>query len=99
MDNCRVHNALDTADTLRVMKLPRVPHPPYSPDLSPCDFWFFGRAKVALQNQSFVDTDELLEALTDLSDSVTFGDLQSVFQDWMKRLDWVIKHDGEYFTE
>jgi hypothetical protein len=40
-----------------------------------------------LQNQSFVDADELLEALTDMFDSVTFEELQSVFQNWIKRLD------------
>jgi hypothetical protein len=38
MDNCQVRNALDTADKLRSMKLTRLPHPPYSPDFSPCDF-------------------------------------------------------------
>jgi hypothetical protein len=80
MDNCRVHNALDTADKHGSMKPTRLPRPPYSPDLSLCDFWFFGRAKTALQNQSFVDAAELLEALTNLFDSVTFEELQSVFQ-------------------
>jgi hypothetical protein len=52
-----------------------------------------------LQNQSFVDAHERLEALTDLFDSVTVEELQSVFQNWMKRLDWAIKYDGEYFPE
>jgi histone-lysine N-methyltransferase SETMAR len=59
MDNCRVHNALDTADKLRSMKLTRLPHPPYSLDLSPCDFWFSGeprshcRIKVLLTLMNF----------------------------------------------
>jgi hypothetical protein len=29
------------------------PHPPYSPDLSPCDFWFFGMAKGKMTDRKF----------------------------------------------
>jgi histone-lysine N-methyltransferase SETMAR len=99
MDNCRVHNAADTTAILCRLKLTRLTHPPYSPDLSPCDFWFFGRAKTAFRDQSFADADELLEALTNLFDSITFEELQSVFKNWIKRLEWVIAHGGEYFPE
>jgi hypothetical protein len=81
------------------MKTERLAHPPYSPDLSPCDFWFFGRAKTALQNRRFTDADAVIEALTDLFDSVTFEELQKVFQNGIERLEWVIRHTGEYFIK
>jgi hypothetical protein len=29
------------------------PHPPDSPDLSPCDFWFFGMAKEKMKDREF----------------------------------------------
>jgi hypothetical protein len=32
-------------------------------------------------------------------DQVTFEDLQRVFLHWMKRLNWVVEHDGAYFQE
>jgi hypothetical protein len=30
-----------------------VPHPPYSPDLAPCDFAFFPKLKMKLKGQGF----------------------------------------------
>ena len=99
MDNCRVHNALETSRAIGRMKIERLVQPPYSPDLSPCDFWFFGRAKTALQNRRFANADEVIEALTNLWDSVTFEELHSVFLNWIERLEWVIRHSGEYFTK
>jgi histone-lysine N-methyltransferase SETMAR len=81
------------------MKTERLAHPPYSPDLSPCDFWSSGRTKTALQNRRFTDADAVIEALTDLFSSVTFEELQNVFQNWIERLEWVIRHNGEYFIK
>jgi histone-lysine N-methyltransferase SETMAR len=64
------------------MKIERLAHPPYSPDLSPCDFWFFGSAKTALQNRRFTGADAVIAALTDLLDRVPFEKLQN----WIERL-------------
>jgi histone-lysine N-methyltransferase SETMAR len=55
MDNCRVHNAMEASQAIGRIKIKRLAHPPYSPDLSPCDFWFFGWAKTALQNRRCTD--------------------------------------------
>jgi hypothetical protein len=30
-----------------------IPHPPYSPDLAPCDFAFFPRLKIKLKGRRF----------------------------------------------
>jgi hypothetical protein len=81
------------------MKLQRLGHPACSPDLSPCDFWSFGRAKTAIQNKSFQDPDELIEARTNVFDGITFEALQSVFHNWIRRLRSVIEKRGEYFHE
>jgi hypothetical protein len=43
--------------------------------------------------------DAMVRALTDLFDSVTFDELQSVFQNWIERLKSVIRHNGEYFIK
>jgi histone-lysine N-methyltransferase SETMAR len=95
MDNCRVENALETSQAIGQMTIERLVHPPYSPDLSPCDFWVCGRAKIALQNRRFTDANAVIEALTDLFDSVTFEELQKEIE----RLEWVIRHNGEYFIK
>jgi hypothetical protein len=43
--------------------------------------------------------DAMVQALTDLFDSVTFDELQSVFQNWIERLKSVIRHNGEDFIK
>ena len=36
-DNAPVHNSILVTDFLTKMSIKTVPHPPYSPDLAPCD--------------------------------------------------------------
>ena len=40
-DNAPVHNSILITDYLTKMGIKIVPQPPYSQDLSPCDFWLF----------------------------------------------------------
>jgi hypothetical protein len=39
------------------------PHPPYSPDLAPSDFYLFGYVKRCPAGLSFEDADQLLAAV------------------------------------
>jgi hypothetical protein len=98
-ENCRAHHALDAWEKIRRMKIKKLLHPPYSPNPSPCNFWFFGWAKIAFQDLSFTDTDVFIEALTNLFDNVTFAQLYHDFQNWIRRLKHVIHNNEEYFTE
>jgi hypothetical protein len=43
--------------------------------------------------------DAMVRALTDLFDSVTLEELQSVFQNWIERLKSIITHNGECFIK
>jgi histone-lysine N-methyltransferase SETMAR len=99
MENCKVHNATVSMAKIEKLKLTRLAHPAYSPDISPCDFWFFGRARGALQNRTFLDSTALLEALAECWMTVTFDELQSVFLNWITRLEWVIQHGGDSFIK
>jgi hypothetical protein len=58
----------------------RLPHPPYSPDLSLCDFWLFGMLKRILKNRYFHSHDEIEEAITMAWNDITFDEVQSVFR-------------------
>ena len=44
-DNAPVHNSILLTDYLTKMGIKTVPHPPYSPDLAPCDFWLFPKLR------------------------------------------------------
>lgn len=54
-DNARPHTAALTVQKLEEMHWTPLDHPPYSPDLSPCDFHLFGPLKEALGGQRFED--------------------------------------------
>ena len=44
-----------------------IPHPPYSPDLAPCDFWLFPK----LRGCRYETTVEIKEAVTKVIDTLT----------------------------
>jgi hypothetical protein len=43
--------------------LRRAPHPAYSPDLSPCDFWAFGAIKDMIKDRQLQDLEKILRAI------------------------------------
>ena len=44
-DNVSSHDALRFHDFLAKNSITKICHPPYSPDLAPCDFWLFPNLK------------------------------------------------------
>ena len=44
-DNARPHTSQLILNAIQQMNIQILPHPPYSPDLSPCDYWLFGPMK------------------------------------------------------
>lgn len=99
MDNSRCHNNLKVTSYLKSKSIERMEHPPYSPDLSPYDFWLFGYLKEWLKEKEIEDETQLVKEITDAWDAVTFDQLQSVFHDWILRLDDVIKKHGSYYNK
>jgi hypothetical protein len=79
--------------------LGRAEHPLYSPDLSRCDFRLFGFLNEKLKDRRLRGVQSLHQVITDLSDELTFEDVQAVFLEWMNHLSWVIENKGEYFIK
>jgi transposase len=94
MDNARPHNSRKSEVALTVTKARRIPASAYSPDLSPSDFLFFGMLKGRMSGTSYSSPDELISAISELIVSFPKDHLVSVYKNWMKRLNWVIKHRG-----
>jgi hypothetical protein len=80
-------------------RLGRAEHRPYSPDLSPCEFWFFGFLKKRLRDRQLPEVQSLQQAITDLRDELTFEDVEAVFLEWMNCLSWVIENKGQCFIK
>jgi hypothetical protein len=84
---------------IREASVSRLPHPPNSSDLSPCDFWLFETLKRVLKDREFNSSDEIEEVITEVWDEFTFDEVQSVFHNWMNRFTWLIENGGEYIIE
>jgi hypothetical protein len=96
MDNSMCHNGNKISEKLAKRSIEPAPHPTYSPDLSPCDFWLFGTIKHNMKDREFQSQQEILSAVAKLWNDLTFADVQRVFQEWMERLTWVVGNNGEY---
>ena len=72
------------SDYLTKMDIKTVLHPPYSPDLAPCDFWLFPK----LRGCHYETIEEMKEAATKVIDILTQEDFHGAFQ---KLLEWYNK--------
>ena len=69
-DNAPVHNSILVTDYLTKMGINTVPHPPYRPDLAPCDFWLFPK----LSDCRYETIEEMKEPVTKVIDMLTQED-------------------------
>ena len=90
-DNAPVHNSIFVTDYLTKMGIKTVPHPPYSPDLAPCDFWLFPKLRGCI----YEPIEEIKEAVTRVIDTLTQEDFHGAFQKLLERYNKCIAADME----
>jgi histone-lysine N-methyltransferase SETMAR len=74
--------------------LNRLPHPPYSPKISPPDFSLFAKVKGTPIGQDIPDEISLLDAVTEILNRVSTDDLQHIFRSWIERVENAITAEG-----
>jgi len=62
-DNARPHVALTVMEYLARFNITCVPHPPYSSDLAPCDFFLFPSLKAKLRGTHFENSEAVVKKL------------------------------------
>ena len=92
-DNAPVHNSILVTDYLTKMGIKTVPHPPYSPDLAPCDFWLFRK----LRGCHYETIEEMKEAVTKVINTLTQEDFHGAFQKLLEWYNKCIAARGDYF--
>ena len=75
------------------MDIKIVPHPSYSPDLAPCDFWLFPK----LRGCHYETIEEMKEAVTTVIDTLTQEDFDGAFEKLLERYNKCIAAGGDYF--
>lgn len=62
-DNAPAHKSLIAMGKINELRYEMLPHPPYSPDLAPCDFVLFPDLKKWLGGKKFSDNSEVIDAV------------------------------------
>jgi len=74
-----------------------VNHPPYSPDLAPCDFFLFPKLKLPLRGTRFSSIDDIKRNSQRVLKAIPESAYQKCMEDWFRRFHMCIANDGDYF--
>lgn len=95
-DNARPHVSRETMDFFKKRKVPLLGHPPYSPDLAPCDFHLFPELKKKLAGTHFLSDFELQQVCQGYLIQMSKNGYFSIFENWLKRCKLCIEREGDY---
>ena len=84
-DNAPAHTALSFREFLVKKNIPILPHPPYSPDLAPCNFFVFSKLKLKLKGHHFGAMGNIHKIETDELHTLTENVFQYCYDQWKKR--------------
>lgn len=96
-DNAPAHKSALVNSYLEDNHIETLPHPPYSPDLSPCDFWLNPYIKNYLRGRRFESRQAVGSALFQCLNTIPKEAFKNAFTEWIKRLEKCIQVKGEYF--
>jgi len=95
-DNAPAHRSFKVSQFLAKNNMTVVPHPSYSPDLAPCEFFLFPKLKLRMKGRRFNTIEEIQEESQRVLDTIPKRDVQGYFQAWQKRWDRCVRAKGEY---
>ena len=95
-DNAKPHVSKKTTMKMEELRLGRLPHPAYSPDISPNDFFLYGYMKSRLVGRTHPDSSALFASIKEIFFDIQKSTWERVFMEWIDRLNRVIDCGGEY---
>ena len=98
-DNARPHIAIMTKEAIQTLGWEVLPHPPYSPDLAPSDFYLFRSLSNALRDVSFNNDVELRAWLKEFFESRPGDFYRRGIEKLVERCEQVVTNNGEYITD
>ena len=91
------HKCVLVPDFLKEEKVVQLSHPPYSPDLSPCDFFLFPLLKKTLSGRHYESQSALDSAIYQNLQGIPKKAYLSAVTEWISRLEKCVSIKGEYF--
>ncbi len=99
-DGAGPHRAQIMLDYYRDNNIQLVPHPPYSPDITPLDFFLFARLKRHMRGRRFQDLDILRQTIDQELGSIPQAEFTHAMEEsWRKRLNKCVLKRGDYFED
>jgi histone-lysine N-methyltransferase SETMAR len=98
-DNAPAHRSGVVMGYLEEQGIQLIPHPPYSPDLAPCDFWLFSRLKDHLRGTRYDSRSQLGSVIFQYMKQVPVQEYADCYDSWKLRLQKCISVGGEYFEQ
>ena len=96
-DNAPAHKSATVQEYLKESGLNVLDHPPYSLDLSPCDFWLFPRQKEMLAGHHFESRCGIGSVVYQCLQHIPKKDYQAAFWKWIDLCEMCVEADGAYF--
>ena len=96
-DNAPAHTSAIVTAFLKKKKVTVLPHPPYSPDLAPYDFFLFPKLKAFLAGRKYQSRQALGSDIHQYLITVPKSAYRGAFKKWIHRLKLCIFSHGEYF--
>jgi hypothetical protein len=97
-NNVPAHTPLKTTEFVTNSNVIIVPHPPYSPELVPCDFALFPKLRMKLKGGRFETMSDIQRELQVVHDSIKENDFHGAFEVWKKQWARCICSQGDYFV-
>ena len=98
-DNAPVHKSIKTMVKLNDLRFELLPHPPYSPDLAPSDFYLFADLKKMLHGKRFSSDDEVVAATDAYLEAKDKSFDKKGIESLEKRSNDCITMEGDYVDE
>ena len=97
LHNALAHKSAMVQEYLKESGLDVLDHPPYSPDLSPFDFWLFPRLKEMLAGHRFESCCGIGSAVNQCLQHIPKEDYWMAFRKWVDWCKMCVEADGAYF--
>ena len=95
-DNAPAYKSATVQEYLKESGLNILDHPPYSPDLSPCDFWLFPRLREMLLGHCFESRCGIGSVVYQCLQHIPKEDYRAAFRKWGDRCKMCVVADGAY---
>lgn len=94
-DNAKPHKHYNTVSFIESNGIQIIDHPPYSPDLAPCDYWLFDYIKQRLNDEP--DAISLTKSVTKIVNNISHSEYIKTFRKYIERLENCVVAEGDYF--